>query len=425
MSLRIGLRSRFLLATLGLTTIVVGVFTFAIHQGLEVLELELGQRLFSKDFETFVAHYQANPSTVPALDKGFEAFIVRDNLFVAVPPALQTVPSGLHAEYPIGGKEYSLGRRDLGNVSLFLLLDSEFEPVERLEHRSLEIALLAGGVAIVIATVLALWLTRIVLGPVRNLAENARKIVPGAPRPSLVDESGDREIATIARAFDRTLDGFDSLVERERDFTRDASHELRTPLAVILTSLELLESGPSLSSPQQVHLGRVRSAAEQMRALVEGLLFLARPAEQSAASLLAVSDVLREAVRIQTLARSPQSVVIELRIEQEHFVETPRGLLFCLVNNLLRNALEHGGGRVDMTLTPAALIIKDEGLGTGTAMPDDVFAKHVRGPHSDGEGLGLYIVKRICDRLGWRIGVENLGGGGTQFSLDFNMDERA
>lgn len=422
MRIKLGLRARFLLATSGLALILIAGFTAAIQQLIEVAESKVIDLHFRNDFERFVHAYRDNPAARPELGEGYRAFIVNGEDYAGMPSALRAVPPGLHSEYPIDGAEYTLGRRDIGDTSLFLLFDSNLELVEQLEDELLMIAFGAGGTAALIASLVALWLARLVREPVRTLAEQVSNIVPGASRPPLGLASGDPEIDRIARAFEQTLDGYDELVERERDFTRDASHELRTPLAVILTSLELIEGGSALAPEQRSRLGRIRAAAEQMHALAEGLLFLARPHASALPASFFVSDAIFDAIRIQRLASGPQSPAFDVQIQHDQSLAVPRGLLICVINNLLRNAIEHSGGKsITVALNATTLIVEDFGRGIEPATRDGLFAKHVRGEGSRGEGLGLYIVKRICDELCWRIAFEGVSEGGTRFRLEFGQ----
>ncbi|MGH8597424.1 MAG: ATP-binding protein [Gammaproteobacteria bacterium] len=424
MRLKLGLRSRFLLATLGLAVILVGGFTFAIQQSIEVVEARVMDLQFRHDFDNLVAAVHADASVLPALPVGYHAYLVRNDHYDQAPAALRAVPAGLHQEYPVEGREYALGRADFDDLSFFLLLDSNLQPVEQLEDQLLKIALLVGLGALGIAAFTALWLARVVLRPVHALAANIHGIVPGAPRSRLNEDSGDHEIALIAEAFERTLDRYDQLVERERDFTRDASHELRTPLTVILTSLELIEvEAANLSGSLKARLARIRASAEQMRALTEGLLFLARPQSAQMATTCAVSSVLRDAIRLQCLATSQLASQISLKIDQEVELAVPYGLLLCIVNNLLRNAIEHSGGmRIEVTLLETSLLVEDYGRGIDPSTADGLFGKHARGDDSTGEGLGLYIVKRICDWLAWPITIETAAHGGARFRLEFLPD---
>ncbi len=420
--INLGLRGRFVAANMALAIILIGGFALAVHRFLELVRAELVTQHLARELATYESAVRADATTLPALPKGFLVYLIRKGNYHGFLRDLAKYSPGIHPDVLLNGQAYTLGRRDIGDDSLFLLLQSELDAVNILESELWRIAIFAGGVALVIAVAVALWLARIVLRPVQRLAANARRIAPGEPRLPLAHFDSDPAINAIAQAFEQVLDRYDELVEREREFNRDASHELRTPLAVIATSAELLANGASIEPPQRVRIGRIRAATEQMRALVEGLLLLARP--EAERSLIEgdcrASDVVSEAIRLQTQDASATAQVTFVVI-QDHVLRQPRGLLLCVANNLLRNALVHSGSNsINVTLTPQGLEIEDHGRGIPPAELAQLFARHVRGRDSAGEGLGLFIVRRICERVNWRIELETPAGGGARFILNFD-----
>ncbi len=420
--IELDLKRRFLLATLSLAIVFVGGYTLAIAEFIEVIEFEFAEREFQAYLDEFVRARAAAPAALPALPAGVTAYVAENGELSSVPEALRKVQSGIHLEVALADSTYTVARRDVGTTRLILIADSNLDPVEHLEHELLRIAFLVGIAALMTAAAMAWWLARVVLGPVQALARCVSAVDPDRPRLPLVAAGVDKEIAQIAHAFERTLVRYDDMVERERAFTRDASHELRTPIAVMLTGIELLEGQAGLSTQDRTRLDRIRSAAEQMRALTEGLLFLARQSGTFGDERTNVAEVVQDAIRIQRLAQPLRGDELRLEMGEPCHLTVPRGLLLCVVNNLLRNALEHAGGRgVEVRLARQSLSVADRGAGITPALAAHIFERHVRGAHSAGEGLGLFIVKRICDRLGWCITVETATDTGTRFTLSFEQ----
>ena len=125
-----------------------------------------------------------------------------------------------------------------------------------------------------------------------------------------------------------------------------------------------------------------------------------------------------------TLARFDKFVAREHAFTRDasHELRTPlavpRGLLLCVVNNLLRNALEHSKSRrIDVALCGAQLVIEDYGIGITEGEQACVFERDTRGDDSSGEGIGLHLVKRICERLDWHIDLHSAVGAGARFVL--------
>lgn len=416
----LGLKTRFMLASCSLVAVLVGSFMLAIYQFVEYLEEDVFAHQFIAEFNRVARSWERAPDGLPELPPGFRAIIGPRQAVASLPPELRSLAPGVFPETIVDGEEYAVGHRVIAGTSLFVLHPTRLDPIERVERHLIEIAGLALLAASLAAIGLALWLARLVLRPVRALAHAAAAIQPGQPRLPLHDAGGDRDIGLIAEAFDRTLDRFDELVETERAFARDASHELRTPLAVILSGVELMESTAQRDPVLEHRLGRLRSAAEQMQALTEGLLFLARPDPSPPARPYPVSTVVQDAIRLQQLAGAPATHEIHLTVIDDVQLTAPRGLLLCVINNLMRNAIEHGGDcAVRVTLANRCLLVCDQGPGFSGIEPSAYFARHRRGETSGGEGLGLFIVKRICDRVGWPLTAESPPGGGARFELRF------
>jgi signal transduction histidine kinase len=93
----------------------------------------------------------------------------------------------------------------------------------------------------------------------------------------------------------------------------------------------------------------------------------------------------------------------------------------CVVSNLVGNAVRNTDkGRIDVRLEADRIVVQDTGSGIAARDLQQIFERRYRSPHSGGLGLGLYLVKRICDRLGWRVEVQSAPGAGARFDVLFS-----
>ena len=98
----------------------------------------------------------------------------------------------------------------------------------------------------------------------------------------------------------------------------------------------------------------------------------------------------------------------------------PPALLAIVVGNLVRNAVAHGeGAAVSVRLERERLTVSDAGVGIPGEELGRVFQRYYRGSASRGAGIGLSLVKRICDRNDWEILLESRPGAGTTATLSF------
>jgi signal transduction histidine kinase len=224
-------------------------------------------------------------------------------------------------------------------------------------------------------------------------------------------------VGVIAAAFDDYMDRLDSVVEREQAFTEDASHELRTPLAIIASAAELLAEEPELAPAARERVQRIRRACGQMQSLIEALLFLARGESGDAAQPCAMDQVVREAVEVVAAGAASKSLQLNVAVEPVVVVGAPV-MVACVVNNLLLNAVNFTqAGTIDITLTPTEFTVRDTGIGIPPKDLSRIFERRYRGAQSRGLGLGLYLVSRICQRLGWLIETSSAEGRGTTFRV--------
>jgi len=101
-------------------------------------------------------------------------------------------------------------------------------------------------------------------------------------------------------------------------------------------------------------------------------------------------------------------------------VDTPRKVLEIIIGNLCRNACKYTGvGQVTLGVSEQGFWVADNGPGIDEDLLPRIFERHVRGRGNQqaGEGIGLAIVKRLCDQFGWQISIENREQGGVLVML--------
>lgn len=413
--IKLGLRARFMLALLPLAAVLVLTFAVAVQQFVELLEAELLDRALVQEMQEFALEYQRDPGRAPATGDGLRAYIARNaQELTALPVPLAALSPGQHEDVVVDSREYFIARKDVGETRLYLLMD--IENVELLEDRIVAIALAMGVIGLVLAVLVALLLARMVLQPVSALAREVSTLDPRR-RAAPLNRSDDPEIGVIAAALDGYLERLDQVLERERAFTEDASHELRTPLAVISSAAQLLADDHELSKSGRERVERIHRACVQMQSLIEALLFLAREEGPAPAQGCNLDHVVRDAADLCRASLTEKRIDLALHLEPVTLPALP-AMAYCVISNLLLNAAHFTTqGRVTVTLTATELSVCDTGIGIS---PDDlskIFERRYRGPHSRGLGLGLYLVRRICERLGWTVQAESVTGTGTCFRI--------
>lgn len=274
------------------------------------------------------------------------------------------------------------------------------------------------------ASVLGWLLARQIIAPVARLAQQVshrNQLLSMAP-PLALGYAND-EVGQLAAAFDTTLEHLRDTLNRERFFTSDVSHELRTPLMVIATSCELLLEEDDLSASQHKQLERIQIAGSEIQQLVETFLLLARGDSQSGntASQDSLSTTAEAAIqRFSVLAKS-KGICLFSKIESSDNGYYNASFLGVVMANLLRNAIHYtAAGEVRLILVEGGFRVEDTGIGVSSEHQSDIFDPFYRADPSRGEGLGLglSIVRRVCEHQGWTVILRPLIPSGSCFVVD-------
>ena len=191
-------------------------------------------------------------------------------------------------------------------------------------------------------------------------------------------------------------------------FASIVSHDLRNPLNVAEGSIELVEETGDLD-----RLSNARRALDRMNALIDDLLVLAR----SGVAVDDPSPLDLEATAERSWANVPTAAA-SLCVETDRTVRAEGTRLEQLFENLLRNAVEHGGRDVTVTvgdLTDGFYVADD-----GDGIPADDREAVFEGGFStapDGTGYGLAIVRRVADAHGWNVRATDGSAGGVRFEF--------
>ena len=251
------------------------------------------------------------------------------------------------------------------------------------------------------------WAASRVMSPVSELAQRLRMSGRSSQPEALAAHFPDDEVGELAKALDDYAARLTEVVQRDREFNADVSHELRTPLAVIKGAAELLLSRPDLDEKTEARLLRIQRAERQCTDLINALLLLSRNERgRGAADVAAIAGQLLDTHRAQLNGKP-----LELRLEGEPglVVDAPAAAVVVALGNLIGNAVKYTAqGEVVVRLLPHAVEVVDSGPGLSDEEAARLFERGYRGTHaehSQGGGIGLSIVRRLCDLYGWNVRV--------------------
>jgi two-component system, OmpR family, osmolarity sensor histidine kinase EnvZ len=328
-----------------------------------------------------------------------------------LPRVTESEDDRFHADIPMGGR----------NLRFSFAAD-------RIDLRPLTTLLVTLVAGTIVAVGLAWWLARRVSAPVRQLAIAARQIGAGE-QPAELPESGERELAAVARIFNQTAAQLAAQRENQNTLLAGISHDLRSPLTRLRMALGMLAE--ECESPL---IDRMEADVAAMEVLIAAQLQLARAREREPAQPTDIDSLLAELVEGIEPADAGAGAV-QLRAEGGPCViDVARVALRRVLANLIDNAAAHGGRRGFAVVRrrcgeAIAIGVRDRGPGIAKELRETVFRPYFRiepsrNRETGGSGLGLAIARQLADTHGWRLAVKAHVGGGASFWLAIPSDPR-
>jgi signal transduction histidine kinase len=291
-------------------------------------------------------------------------------------------------------------------------------------------------VAALLATGIAVWLTRSVSRPVRDLEAGMTAVAAGAFAHRLAVAPHRRdEFGRLAASFASMAGQLGELDKLKAEFVSIASHELKTPINVMLGYLQLLQEGVyGPLSERQIEVCRtLEQQCQAVARLSKQLLDVSRfeagggQLDPHPFLLSPFLDEVEASVHVLAIQRGVQfNIVRDARLPVE--VVWDRDGISEVLGNLLSNAFRFtpAGGHVELAAhadeEQVRLYVRDTGSGIPPEQLGHIFDKFYQADNQrptagKGAGLGLAIAKTIIDAHGGRISVESTLGTGTVFSL--------
>jgi signal transduction histidine kinase len=265
------------------------------------------------------------------------------------------------------------------------------------------------------------------------------------PHNRLVLGARVRSLLKLKAATDALEDSLRKLRELERvrdDLMKMIVHDLKTPLTSVLATLEMLADGDfgEVSTPQKVAIGDVESKSEDLLALIDDILEVARIEEANITLTLAPmapGALLAELVHEWNHRFQQEQTTVFVSVADDAPIFTgDKGLIKRVFSNLIQNAVTHSSRAVHLDLSArraghgVLFTVSDNGPGIPPEYHEVIFRKFgqvemPRTPRTRSSGLGLTFCKLVVERHRGRIWVNSAEGKGSSFYIELPSDPTA
>lgn len=269
------------------------------------------------------------------------------------------------------------------------------------------------------------------LRPVRELDRTIVRITGQNMGERIAEHDTLDEIGSLARSFNAMLDRLEQSFLRQKRFSANVAHELKTPLATMNAGIQVLhlDEQPTIEDCLET-LDTAERNVKRLIGVVDDLFLLTdeRAAEYDDEIHVREMflDIFEELLPLYAEKRLKMVSELKTGVIAGNSTLTRRAFF-----NLIENAMKYSreGGQITVSAGEGQISVKDEGVGIPEADLDKVFEPFYRVDQSrsrkvGGAGLGLSIVKAICEKHGWMVRAESVPEGGTVMTVELNIIER-
>ena len=266
--------------------------------------------------------------------------------------------------------------------------------------------------------------------PLHSMAEAAGKVAQGdisvyVPTIHTADRLDYLDVMILN--FNKMVEELGSIETLKTDFVSNVSHEMKTPISIINNYAQLLQTGKASEKQKKEYAKGIEDAASRLSSLISNILKLNKLEHQKITPEVETYDVCRqlcESVFLFEDAMDEKAIELEADIEDAAMIKADESLMELVWNNLLSNAVKftNRGGSITIRQTSDEnhiwVSVSDTGCGISKENINHIFDKFYQGDTShstEGNGLGLALVKRVLELMDGEIQIISEEGKGSTF----------
>lgn len=271
--------------------------------------------------------------------------------------------------------------------------------------------------------------------PLQRIAKAARQISKGdfGVRVESSRNDGKKdEIEVLIEDFNKMAEELSSVELLKSDFISNVSHEIKAPLSIIQSYTKALKDTGLSAQQRDDYADTVIAASQNLSVMVTNILKLNRLENQEihpTSKPYQFGEQLRRCALFYLEEWQKKKIDFQIDVD-DMIINYDESLLELVWNNLISNAVKftEPGGRIALTAKKEEgymnVVLMDSGCGMSPEIMDKIFDKFYQGDTShatEGNGLGLSLVKKVVEIVGGKILVESQTGKGSTFTIKLKI----
>ena len=284
-------------------------------------------------------------------------------------------------------------------------------------------------VSIIVGAVVMALISKKLINPLAGLITAMNKVAEGDFETQIETESRIEVIQDIYSNFNLMVRELGATETLQTDFVSNVSHEIKTPINAIEGYTTLLQNTENIDEVENAYIEKILFNTKRLSELVSNILLLSKvdnKAIQAKKTTYRLDEQIRQSIVLLEPKWSTKEIDLDVDMDEIEYTGD-ESLMFHVWNNLIDNAIKFSpeNGRVKIRLKSkegkAAFLIEDGGCGISDEEKERIFNKFYQADSShksEGNGLGLALVKNILALCSGKITVEDAGEKGTRFIVE-------
>ena len=285
--------------------------------------------------------------------------------------------------------------------------------------------------SLVVGSVVTALLSKLFFAPVKMVMIGMERVADGDFSVRLQGDSSSKEIMEMYTGFNMMAHELGTMEMLQSDFVSNVSHEFKTPINAIEGYSMLLQGSDNLSETEEEYVEKIIFNTQRLSSLVGSILLLSKLENQNIStkkSIFSLDEQIRQSIVALEPVWSEKNVELDVELDSVEY-EGNEAMMRHVWDNLIGNAIKFGprDGMVRITLSRTEgkiiFLVEDQGPGLDAESINRIYDKFYQGDSShksEGNGLGLSLVKRILTLENGSVSAENIVDGGCRFTVELN-----